>query len=420
MIRLAFALVAATSLTAPALAQHHGHHMPAPKPAPKKPAPKPAAKKAPAKAAAKKPAPAKKAAARPAPRKPAPKKPAAKKPVADPHAGHKAPDKPKADPHAGHGPAKPAVDPHAGHQPQSADPHAGHSPAQPDPHAGHGAAPAQPDPHAGHGAAPQASDPHAGHDMGADPTAPPVASPPPAALSGPAHAADAVFGGGQMAEAREELRAEHGDMQVGKLLVDRLEARIRDGRDGYAWDAQGWYGGDIDKLWVKTEGEGEFGGSVEAAEVQALWSHAIGPFFDLQAGLRYDIRPRPDRSHLVLGVQGLAPYWFEVDAAAFLSNKGDLTARVEAEYDQRITQQLILQPRLEFDLAAQDSPELGIGSGLSTAELGVRLRYEIEPQFAPYIGFEYERTFGDTRRFRRAAGEASGGWSFLLGLRGWF
>jgi copper resistance protein B len=223
-----------------------------------------------------------------------------------------------------------------------------------------------------------------------------------------------------MAEAREELRAEHGDMRVGKLLVDGIEARIRDGRDGYAWDAQGWYGGDIDKLWVKTEGEGEFGGAIEAAEVQALWSHAIGPFFDLQAGLRYDIRPRPDRGYLVLGVQGLAPYWFEVDAAAFLSSKGDLTARVEAEYDQRITQKLILQPRLAFDLAAQDVSELGIGSGLSTAELGLRLRYEIKPQFAPYVGVEYERSFGDTADFRRAAGEEVGGWSFLLGVRAWF
>jgi copper resistance protein B len=256
--------------------------------------------------------------------------------------------------------------------------------------------------------------------MGIGASSPPVAPPPAAALSGPAHAADAVFGAEQMAQAREELRVEHGDMRVGKLLVDRLEARIRDGRDGYAWDAQGWYGGDIDKLWVKTEGEGEFGGGVEAAEVQALWSHAIGPFFDLQAGLRYDIRPRPDRGYLVLGVQGLAPYWFEVDAAAFLSDKGDLTARVEAEYDQRITQKLILQPRVEFDLAAQDVPELGIGSGLSTAELGIRLRYEFKPQFAPYLGVEYERALGDTADFRRAGGEDVGGWSVLLGVRAWF
>ena len=300
------------------------------------------------------------------------------------HEGHTtpAPETPPVDPHAGHEPAQPAADPHAGHEPEAADPHAGHG---------------------------SASD-----------TTPPNAPPAAGALSGPTHAADLVFGPERMTEAREALRAEHGDVRVSKLLIDRLEARIRNGSDGYAWDAEAWHGGDIDKLWLKTEGEGEFGGAVDSAEVQALWSHAIGPFFDLQAGLRYDIRPRPDRGHVVLGVQGLAPYWFEVDAAAFLSEKGDLTARLEAEYDQRITQRLILQPRVELDLAAQDVPELGIGAGLSTVELGLRLRYEVEPRFAPYVGVAYERAFGDTADFRRAGDEDLGGWNLLLGVRAWF
>jgi copper resistance protein B len=223
-----------------------------------------------------------------------------------------------------------------------------------------------------------------------------------------------------MAAAREDLRREHGDMIGYSFLVDRLETRVRNGRDGFEWDAQGWIGGDIDKFWVKTEGEGAFGEKLESAEVQALWSHAIDPWFDLQLGVRHDFRPDPQRTHLVLGIQGLAPYWFEVDAAAFLSNKGDVTARIEAEYDQRITQSLILQPRVEFDLAAQDVAELGIGSGLSTASAGARLRYEFIPEFAPYIGVEYERAFGDTADFRRADGEKAGGWSFLVGLRTWF
>jgi len=329
----------------------------------------------------------------------------------DAHQGHAMPaqEKPAAEPHAGHRPQQPIADPHAGHTPQ---------PPTADPHAGHAEQPPAADPHAGH--AMPSADPHAGHEMEADAAAPPKAPPPPGALSGPTHAADSVFGTERMAAARETLRAEHGDMRLGKLLVDRLEARIQDGRDGYAWDAEAWHGGDIDKIWLKTEGEGAFGGAIEAAEVQALWSHAIGPFFDLQAGLRYDIRPRPDRGHLVLGVQGLAPYWFEVDAAAFLSENGDLTARVEGEYDQRITQRLILQPRVEFDLAAQDVPELGIGSGLSTAELGLRLRYQIEPRFAPYVGVEYERAFGGTADFRRAAGDEVGGFGLLVGLRAWF
>jgi copper resistance protein B len=282
----------------------------------------------------------------------------------------------------------------------------------------------QADPHAGHNMAPapaQQADPHAGHQMPmADAPAPPVAPAPANAFSGPEHAADSVFGPGQMASAREDLRKEHGGMATSKLLVDQLEAKIRNGRDGYAWDAQAWYGGDIDKLWVKTEGEGAFGETVESVEVQALWSHAIDPWFDLQAGIRHDFRPDPERTHFVLGVQGLAPYWFEVDAAAFLSNKGDVTARVEAEYDLRLTQKLILQPRVEFDLAAQDVPELGIGSGLSSGEIGARLRYEIRPEFAPYVGIEYERAFGDTADFRRASGEKAGGWSLLVGLRTWF
>jgi copper resistance protein B len=380
-----------------------------------KAAPKPAARKAPAKAkpksaakkpAAKKPAtkrPPAKAVRKPAPKKPAPRKPAPK-PAADPHAGHHMPAQ---------APAKPAADPHAGHI-MPAAPRAGATP------------PAAADPHVGH-AMPQApaaaADPHAGHDMskmGQAQPAPPTAPPPAAAFSGPAHAADLVFSTTAMAEARTELHEEHGSMETSKILVDQLEAKIRSGRDGYAWDAQAWYGGDIDKFWFKTEGEGAFGESIEKAEIQALWSHAIDPWFDLQIGLRHDLRPDPERTHLVLGVQGLAPYWFEVDAAAFVSTKGDITARLEAEYDLRITQKLILQPRLEFDLALQDVPAIGIGSGLSSGEVGARLRYEIRPQFAPYIGLEYERAFGNTADFRRAVGEEAGELSLLLGLRTWF
>lgn len=269
-------------------------------------------------------------------------------------------------------------------------------------------------------AAPATSDPHAGHVMGEETPAPPVAPPPPGALSGPAHAADAVFGREAMAEAREELRKEHGSIVTSKVMLDQVEARIIKGRDGFLVEGEVWYGGDINRLWLKTEIEGEFGSSPEHAEVQALWSRAINPWWNLQAGVRYDFRPDPERAHLVLGIEGLAPYWFEIDAAAFISHRGDVTARFEAEYDQRLTQKLILQPRIEFDLAAQDVPELGIGSGLSTAEIGLRLRYEIVPEFAPYVGVAYERAFGDSADFRRAAGDRAGGLNFLLGVRAWF
>lgn len=249
---------------------------------------------------------------------------------------------------------------------------------------------------------------------------PPRAAPSAAARGGPEHAADAVWGAAAMAPVRRAVYAEHGGMRSGKLLVDRLEYRAQDGHDGYAWEGEAWYGGDYDRLWLKSEGEGGFGTALETVEVQALWSHALDPWFNLQTGIRYDLRPRPDRAHLTVGVQGLAPYWFEVDAAAFLSDRGDLTARLEAEYDQRITNRLIVQPRAEIDLSAQDVPAIGIGAGLSSIEAGVRLRYEFVPEFAPYVGVDYERRIGDTASFARAAGERVGGWAFVAGIRGWF
>ena len=349
--------------------------------------------------------------------------------ASDPHAGHA---QQPADPHAGHGvqaPTPPETsDPHAGHfmpsqTPPASDPHAGHQmPATADPHAGH-TMPEAPDPHAGHNApaAAEQADPHAGHDMSSMAAeSPPIAPPSDAARSGPAHAADLVFGAQAMAAAREGVRREHGDMRVAKFLVDRAEVNIRDGRDGYAWDAQFWHGGDIDKFWMKSEGEGAFGESLEKADVQALWSHAVNPWFDLQTGIRQDFGAGPDRTHFVLGLQGLAPYWFEVDGALFLSTKGDVTARFEGEYDLRITQKLVLQPRAEVELAMQDVPELGLGSGLSSAALGMRLRYQIQPEFAPYVGVEYERAFGDTARFAEADGHGRDSIGLVLGVRAWF
>ena len=223
-----------------------------------------------------------------------------------------------------------------------------------------------------------------------------------------------------MAKSREELLQEHGDIPAYKILIDQAEARIRRGGDGYFLNAEAWYGGDINKAWFKTEVEGDFGSKPEQAEFQALWSHAIDPWYDFQTGLRYDAAPDSNTAHLVVGVQGLAPYWIEIDAAAFLSTRGDLTARFEAEHDVRITQKLILQPRAELDFALQDIPREAIGAGLSTGELGLRLRYQVTQQFGPYLGVAYDRAFGDTRKFRRREGEGLGGFSFVTGVRFWF
>lgn len=389
-MKLVLFLMGATALATPALAQHSGHVMPSQS-----------------------------------------AKPAEATAQPDPHAGHDTPADPACPPeHAAMGhctPAKPTPsDPHAGHQ-MGAQPGSqpATDPACPPEHAAMGhctpAKPTQPDPHAGHGApAPTAHGQHTapGHEPGIP--NPPVAPPPPAALSGPAHAADTIFGTEAMRAARDIVRREHGAITTYNVLIDQMEARIVEGRNGYFVNAQAWYGGDIDRLWVKTEIESDFGRRPEQAEVQALWSHALDPWFNLQAGIRYDFEPNPERAHAVLGIQGLAPYWFEVDGAFFLSDKGDLTARLEAEYDQRITQKLILQPRMEVDFAFQDIPEIGVGSGFSTAEVGLRLRYEFAREFAPYIGVEYNRAFGDTADFLRAEGEKVDQLGFVVGLRVWF
>ncbi|MBU2270685.1 MAG: copper resistance protein B, partial [Alphaproteobacteria bacterium] len=274
----------------------------------------------------------------------------------------------QADPHAGHdmstmGQTQPAPAPAmpAGHD-MSTMGQAQPAPAvQADPHAGHdmstmGQAQPAPTMPAGHDMSTMGQMP-AGHDMSGmtmppdvptsanNPGRPPETPPPPGATSGPAHAADSLFDPAEMAAAREQLRVENGDVRTTAVIIDQLEATFADGEEGYAWDAQGWSGGDINRFWWKSEGEGAFGDGVEEAEIQALYSRAFRPFFDFQTGLRQTYRPEGDRTDLVVGIQGLAPYWFEVDGAVFLSNKGELTARGEAEYDQRITNRWIVQPR---------------------------------------------------------------------------
>lgn len=249
-------------------------------------------------------------------------------------------------------------------------------------------------------------------------SAAPLSSAAPPAVS--ANAADAIWGADAMARSRHQLHHHHGGMRFAQVMLNIAEVQIRDGRDGYHWDGEAWFGGDRDRLVIKSEGGGALGGALDDAEVQALYSRAIGPYFNLQAGVRHDIRPRPSRTHLTLGVEGLAPYWFEVEAAAFLSDRGHLSGRVEAYYDQRLTQRLILQPRVEVNFAAQDDRAIGIGSGLSDLELGLRLRYEVTREFAPYVGIAWDRKLGDTARFARAAGEKVSDLNIVAGVRFWF
>ena len=288
--------------------------------------------------------------------------------------------------------------------------------------------PAQPTPTA---------EPHAGHDMSQMPgmTMPPDHQMPgmeaPAGTDLPAgnapappvptdHAADAVYGAEAMHMGRHHLQTFHGGQKQFQLFNNIMEYQARKGREGYEWDSEAWYGGDINRLWLKSEGDGAFGKSLERAEVQALYSRAITPYFSLQGGIRYDFKPNPSRVYAAIGIEGLAPSFFEVEGTLFLSNKGELMARAEGYYDQRITQRLILQPRAELNFAAQNSREIGIGSGLSDGEIGLRLRYDIRREFAPYVGVQYRRAFGATRRYLRDAGENAGGWEFVAGIRTWF
>lgn len=280
-----------------------------------------------------------------------------------------------------------------------------------------------------------AADPHAGHDMsvmvGGAPDIPTSVdavggrmvetSPPPAARAAPAHAADMLFDPAVMAAARKQLLVENGDVRTTAVLIDTLEASFGDGEEGYSWNAQGWTGGDINRFWWKTEGEGLFDGKLHDAEVQALYSRAVAPFWDVQVGVRQDFRPdSDDTAHLTLGVQGVAPYWFEMTAAAFLSTEGDLTARAEAEYDQRLTQKLALQPALELEISASDIPELQRAAGLTSVTAGLRLRYEIRKEFAPYVGVEWSRSLGETADLARARGDDADATRVVVGIRAWF
>ncbi|RMF11164.1 MAG: copper resistance protein B [Alphaproteobacteria bacterium] len=215
--------------------------------------------------------------------------------------------------------------------------------------------------------------------------------------------------------------AAEGEETYAVVLIDRLEYQANAGDQVLLWDAQAWFGGDYNKFWVKTEGEYLFDGDVfEGAEFQGLYSRAISRFWDLQAGVRHDVAPDPSRTFGVIGVQGLAPYWFEVDAAAFIDDDGKVEARIEAEYDLLVTQRLIAQPRAELNFALQDVEEFGIGSGLSSIELGLRLRYEIRREVAPYVGVSWNRAIGKTADLARAEGETVDSLSLVTGIRLWF
>jgi copper resistance protein B len=222
-----------------------------------------------------------------------------------------------------------------------------------------------------------------------------------------------------MAAARAQLRREHGEIRWSRIMAETFELRPSDDGNVFAWEGVASHGGDINRLTVKAEGEVE-DGDLHEAEIQALYTRAIGPYFNLNAGVRQDPEPRPRRTYATLGVDGVAPYWFEVGAALFLSDAGDVSARVEGAYDLRLTQRLILEPRAEANVAASADRALGAGAGLRDIELGVRLRYAVRPTVAPYVGVTWARRFGDTAEAARDRAERVEDTRLVLGLRAWF
>ncbi len=209
------------------------------------------------------------------------------------------------------------------------------------------------------------------------------------------------------------------ERSFGSLLVDRLEMVRTSGDNAAAYDLQAWYGRDFNRAVLKLEGEyadGEF----EEASTELLWSRSVSTFWDMQLGLRHDSGVNPDRSWLAFGFQGLAPYWFELDVTAYLGESGRSALGFEAEYELLFTQKLILQPRIEADIYGKDDPESALGSGLSNMTTGLRLRYEIRREFAPYIGVEWASKFGDTADYARIAGGSKSNTSVVAGVRFWF
>ncbi len=206
---------------------------------------------------------------------------------------------------------------------------------------------------------------------------------------------------------------------LGMLMVDRVEAFHGNDMDGQAWEIQGWYGNDVNKLWLRSEGE-RTSGSIEDADLEAFWNRNISAFWSSQLGLRHDFGEGPSRTWAAVGVQGLAPYWFEMQATAYVGSSGRTAVRVRADYDLLLTQRLILQPEAEINLYGQNDPARRIGGGLSDVQFALRLRYEFTRQFAPYVGMNWTRRIGTTADYAREDFQPVLDRQIVVGVRLWF
>jgi copper resistance protein B len=216
-----------------------------------------------------------------------------------------------------------------------------------------------------------------------------------------------------------EGHAVHDNAMNYFVLFDQLEWQSGEGAQGMNLDTRGWIGRDRDRLWFRAEGDGE-GGSVGEAQTHFLYGRRFSRWWDVVAGVRQDFRPGSPQTWAAFGVQGLAPYWFDIEATGYVGASGRTHARFEVEYELLFTNRLVLQPLFEAELFGKSDPERGVGAGLSTTDLGFRLRYEFRREFAPYVGVTWRNKWGKTADFAKAAGEDPGGPRFVTGLRLWF
>ncbi len=214
------------------------------------------------------------------------------------------------------------------------------------------------------------------------------------------------------------------DANYGFLLFDNFEYREGKQPGALRWDLFGWYGGDVRRVWFKSEGLQGIARAGGDQEVQLLYGQLVSPFFDFQAGLRYAHRsgegPNRSRVYAAIGLQGLAPYRFELEPSLFVSQDGKVSVRAVATYDLLLTQRLILQPRVEASAALQQDRAFGVGSGLNETEIGARVRYEVRREFAPYLGLSWRQTYGGTKALLHGGDEPTSLVSLLAGIRMWF
>jgi copper resistance protein B len=211
------------------------------------------------------------------------------------------------------------------------------------------------------------------------------------------------------------------NMIMGHVLFDQLEGRTNGTQNEFRWDGEGFIGTDMNKLWLKSEGFVENGIATDGDD-EALYDRPIPylRFFDLQAGVRYDLDSNPGRTWGAIGIEGMAPYFFQFAPTFYFSDRGHFAGRVTGSYDQLIMQRLIAQPQFEINFYSKEQPGRGVGSGLSDLDCGLRIRYEITRKVAPYIGIAYTQTFGEAAKFTREEGGIVNDPRFIFGLRVWY